>query len=138
MIALRGHYWDELNWLVELAREVSGTKEYYRVLPLKERDFRELLLTLLDGIESVECQYQVGDHFLDFFLPDHGIAIEYDEAHHFRQPAVVADKKREEAIRRAIPSIHFIRVREGQELTKLNELLRILISNIEQCSGPDS
>jgi len=131
MIALRGQHWDEHNWLAELASKGDPQKREYRVVPVKERDFRNLIVTLLSGIVKVECQYAVGRYFIDFFLPECGLAIEYDEYHHSRPRNVIADREREKAIRQAIPNVQFIRVQEGQEVVKLNEVLRRMVKKTE-------
>jgi very-short-patch-repair endonuclease len=127
MIALRSQHWDEHNWLMELAREFDAQRTEFRVVPIKERDFRELIETLLHGIVKVECQYAVGMYSIDFYLPELGLAIEYDESHHARPQSMVADKNREKAIRQAMPNIQFIRVQERRELVGINEVLRILV-----------
>jgi very-short-patch-repair endonuclease len=90
-----------------------------------------LIVTLLSGIVKVECQYAVGRYFIDFFLTECGLAIEYDEYHHSRPRNVIADREREKAIRQAIPNVQFIRVQEGQELVKLNEVLRRMVKKTE-------
>ena len=82
MIALRGQHWNEHNWLMQLASEVNPRKRDYRVIPIKERDFHELIETLLRGIVKVEYQYPVGKYFIDFYLPDFALAIEFDESRH--------------------------------------------------------
>lgn len=136
MIALRGQHWDEHNWLMQLASEVDPQKREYRVVPVKERSFRELIETLLHGIVKVECQYAVGKYFIDFYLPEVSLAIEYDESHHASPRNVIADREREKAIRQAMPNTRFVRVHEGQELVKVNEVLRTVINSI--CLKPYS
>jgi very-short-patch-repair endonuclease len=135
MIALRGQHWNEHNWLMQLASEVNPRKRDYRVIPIKERDFHELIETLLRGIVKVEYQYPVGKYFIDFYLPDFALAIEFDEFRHATPRNVIADRKREEDIKRSIPPIEFIRVPEGQELVKLNELLRTVVARLGRDHG---
>lgn len=129
MIALRGQHWDEHNWLTQFARKGDPQKREYRVVPRKERDFRKLIMTLLNGIVKVECQYVVGKYSIDFYLPECALALEYDESHHSRLRNVIADKERENAIRQAMPNVRFIRVQEGRELVKVNEVLRRVVKN---------
>jgi very-short-patch-repair endonuclease len=136
MIALRGQHWVEQNWLMQLASEVNPHKREYRIVPVKERDFRELVETVLHGIVKVECQYRVGKYFIDFYLPEFALAIEFDELHHAAPSNIAADRGREKAIKRVIPTIQFIRVPEGRELENLNEILRKVIQAIAR--QPDS
>jgi very-short-patch-repair endonuclease len=135
MIALRGQHWNEHNWLMQFASEVNPRRREYRVIPIKERDFHELIETLLRGIVKVEYQYPVGKYFIDFYLPDFALAIEFDESRHATPRNVIADKRREKDIKRSIPPIEFIRVPEGQELAKLNEILRTVVARLGRDHG---
>jgi very-short-patch-repair endonuclease len=136
MIALRGQHWVELNWLMQLASEVNPRTREYRVVPVKERNFREIVETVLRGIVKVECQYRIGKYFIDFYLPESALAVEFDELHHATPRNVAADREREKAIKDAIPKIQFIRVPEGRELQMLNEILRKVFQRL--CRKPGS
>lgn len=129
MIALRGQHWDEHNWLMHVASEVTPHEREYRIVPVKERDFQELIQTVLRGIVTVESQYRVGDYSIDFYLPECALAIEFDESHHAKPRHNAADREREKAIRRALPEVQFIRIFEGQELRKLNDILRAVMKS---------
>lgn len=124
MIALRGQHWEEHNWITQLASEVDPQRKEFRVVSVKERDFRDLIEALLHGIAKVEWQYPVGPYSIDFYLPEFDLAIEYDECHHARPKNVAADRAREKAIRQVMPNIQFIRVQQGQELVAMNEVFR--------------
>jgi len=131
MVALKGQYWDELNWLIEMAKETGVLRQSYRVLPVKEREFGDMLIGILTGTHRVETQFPVAPFFIDFFLPDIPLAVEYDESHHFTSNNQEKDAERERAIRKAIPGVMFVRVREGEEATAFNRILKIILQKQE-------
>lgn len=63
----------------------------------------------------------------DFWFINENLIVEFDEeAHKFR---ISEDIKREKIIKKHIPKIHFIRVREGFESDGLTEILKFLEKN---------
>jgi len=60
-----------------------------------EYKFKEMLETIFTRTEIL-YQYKIGDYRVDFYFPDMGIIVEYDEEHHLRQ--LEKDKERENAI----------------------------------------
>lgn len=74
----------------------------------KEIEFLQLLEEVISPLGfTLERQYVVGNYRLDGFIPELGLAVEYDEAHHKRQKD--KDKERERAIQREI-GCTFVRV----------------------------
>jgi hypothetical protein len=92
-IAIRSQRFDELNSLLALAKQLEVSKPVYRIVPIKERAFGELLQGALDGITLVLPQHHLPPYFIDFFLPEWRLAIEYDERHHGSAPQMLADAK---------------------------------------------
>lgn len=123
-VALRARSWDELNWIVELAKSAGLNRDFYKVIPVKERDFSELLTGILNGVTPVERQYSVGKYRIDFYLPEHNIAVEYDEKEHLK--TADEDRRREDAILQMIQGVKFIRVAEGMEIDGLNRVVKAL------------
>lgn len=128
-IALRSQAWQELNWIVELSRSHEIDLEGYRVLPVKEAVFGEMLEGLMAGIERVMKQFPVEGYFIDFYLPRLNVAVEYDESHHTKSSSTKGDTQREHDIRAAIPGITFIRAPEGNEIEALNRLFLMIIDS---------
>ena len=127
LIAFRGQYWDEWNWLTEISQECGTAKPMYRVLPVKEREFGELLQGILRGVTRVETQFAAAGFFVDFYLPEMRIAVEFDERHHLESGNMRNDREREEAIREELPGIDFIRVPEGDEIDGLNKVIKAVL-----------
>lgn len=76
----------------------------------KEIEFLQLLEGVLSPLGfTLERQYVVGNYRLDGLIPELGLAIEYDEAHHKRQKD--KDKERELYIQNEI-GCTFVRVSE--------------------------
>jgi|GEM_PF-2160312 very-short-patch-repair endonuclease len=125
-VALRARNYEVLNQLVELANVQGLKKTAYRIPPVKERNFAELLLGSLNGISEVVTQYRVDRYYVDFYLPFEHLAIEYDERHHAKPFCKKRDKTREEYISRALGA-KFIRVKEGSEIATLNQILQTIL-----------
>ena len=89
----------------------------------KEYDFREILNSVVGWKYEVRTQQlvKVGDRrfFLDFYLPELNIAIEFDEIQH--EYSQEKDKERQKAIQKKL-KCKFIRVKEGQEYRALEEI----------------
>jgi very-short-patch-repair endonuclease len=124
LIAFRGQYWDEWNWLAEISREFGAARPMYRVLPVKEREFGELLEGILRGITPVEKQVPVAGFFIDFYLPEMRIAVEFDEKHHLGSSNARSDRDREQTIRQSLPGVEFIRVPERDVIEGLNKMIK--------------
>lgn len=132
-IAVRSQRFDQLGWLLDLVKEREIAKSTYRIAPIKERAFGELLLGALDGIVTVLPQHHLPPHFIDFFIPEWRLAIEYDERHHGSARRLQADAERQAALERALGA-RFVRVSVGREIEALNEILRVGIGNREGVS----
>jgi hypothetical protein len=101
-IAIRSQRFDELNSLLTLAKQLELYKPVYQIVPIKERAFGELLQGALDGITPVLPQHHVSPYFIDFFLPEWRLAIEYDERHHGSAHQMLADTNRQNVIERSL------------------------------------
>ena len=132
-IAVRSQRFDQLGWLLDLVKEREIAKSTYRIAPIKERAFGELLLGALDGIVTVLPQHHLPPHFIDFFIPEWRLAIEYDERHHGSARRLQADAERQAALERALGA-RFVRVSVGREIEALNEILKVGIGNREGVS----
>jgi very-short-patch-repair endonuclease len=123
-IAMRSQRFDELRWLLELASAHGTEKTNYRIAPIKERAFGKLLCGALDGVTSVMPQHHVPPYFIDFFLPDWTLAVEYDERQHASPRNRDADAKRQARIEQVL-GVTFVRVTVGREIEGLNQILRL-------------
>lgn len=92
-------------------------------MPIKEREFGELLKKSLEGIVEVTTQYRVDKYIVDFYLPDVSLVIEFDEKHHKKQ--LKEDQERQRFIEGEL-KVKFIRVKEDFELEGLNSILKHL------------
>jgi len=108
-----------------------------------ERAFGEWLTIFFPG-ERIEAQYPVLGYRVDYFMPDLGICIEYDEKHHDysssrddeRQTAIQEELRRDylENIeydivverKPASESFPFIRVKQGKEVEGMRDLLILI------------
>ena len=130
-IALRTQRYDELNALMGMAGECGVLKSSYRIVPIRERNFAEILTSTLDGITSVITQHSVLGYLVDFYLPEFALAIEYDEPHHAKPSQIALDRKRQADIERAL-GVSFIRVEEGGELHGLNRVVKHIAQQIKR------
>jgi very-short-patch-repair endonuclease len=132
-IAVRSQRFDQLGWLLDLAKEREIAKSTYRIAPIKERAFGELLFGALAGIVTVLPQHHLPPHFIDFFIPEWRLAIEYDERYHGSARRMQADAERQAAIERSLGA-RFVRVSVGREVEALNEILKVGIGSGEGAS----
>lgn len=86
----------------------------------KEIRFGELLSSAFPGVEIVK-QHAVGRYRIDFYMPEHNLAIEYDEEYHKSQQD--ADRDREDYIATLI-NCDFIRVPEGEDGAAIVEIFK--------------
>lgn len=97
---------------------IQKRKEYY---------FKDLLLSSLKDICRVYSQYSLGKYFLDYFIPEYNLVIEYDENHHKIQHNKYIDIARETKITNLLPKATIIRVTENMEIEGLNNILKHII-----------
>jgi hypothetical protein len=83
------------------------------------------LESLLDGVTTINRQHRVGSYYIDFYLPEYDIAIEYDEEQH--QYNQDNDNKREKYITDKI-GCEFIRVKKGYECIGMNKIIKRIIN----------
>jgi very-short-patch-repair endonuclease len=89
------------------------------VVPRLETKFGHLL-DCLSGICTVVPQQIFGKYLVDFYIPQIGLAVEYDEKHHRKLSKL--DKLRQDEIM-TNHHVEFLRVREGEELTALRTII---------------
>lgn len=132
-VGIRSSRFDEINVLVDQAIHFDILKTSYRIVPVKERDFWEILSALLRGITKIIPQYKIMEYFIDFYIPEYDLAIEYDEKHHGIPSNVSKDAERQSKIEDKM-NLKFIRVHEGMELSGLNEVMKHIFDsrNIRQ------
>ena len=90
-----------------------------------EHRFGDLLDEVLRDVTPVERQRACGAQFLDFYLPELRLGVEYDERHHRCQAA--ADARRQAEIE-SRHGIEIIRTKQGGELACVNAILRRLVN----------
>lgn len=90
----------------------------------KEKKFKDILEKALKGIENFKYQHEVLDFRVDFFFPDIGLIVEYDEVEHLSNK--LEDKERQDKIEKQ-KRYEFIRVAEGKEIEGLNSILLYIL-----------
>ena len=108
-IGFRSREYDRTNLLIREASKHVIIPGISRVVPVKERVFREMLKTTFEGVFSFVPHYRVLTYFIDFYCKELNLAIEYDENHHQKTTHTRSDLLRESCIKQAIPEIRFIR-----------------------------
>lgn len=88
--------------------------------------FYEMLKGFLH-LDKVVRQFPVSLWRVDFYLPDYGLIIEYDEDQHFSASARKKDEEREEGVRKFFRSefddvVRIVRVKRGEEIKGLSEI----------------
>lgn len=96
------------------------------IAPIKEQTFGKLLTGALSGIAKIVTQHHVPPYFIDFYFPDIGLAVEYDEHHHMSPRQSNADAEREQNISSQLRA-KFIRVQAGKEVEGLNSILKFIL-----------
>jgi very-short-patch-repair endonuclease len=90
----------------------------------KEIIFEQLINIALKDITIIKSQYFIDKYFIDFYIEEYNLAIEYDENYHKKQEK--KDEKREREIKDLI-GCTFIRVKEGFEHEGLNEIIKAIL-----------
>ncbi|GEK91246.1 DUF559 domain-containing protein [Alkalibacterium kapii] len=123
-IAIRGQYFEKINKLISFAKIHGLKKEYLEVFPIKEKNFEEMLKDSLIDIVEIHQQFNIDKYYVDFYIPQLKLVIEYDEKHHVKQ--IEKDKLRQKVIEEKL-QVEFIRVKEGQEMKGLNLIIKDLL-----------
>ena len=95
--------------------------------PRREVEFSAMLMAFLGGKYHVERQFRVLRYAVDFYIPSHGVVIEYDEREHQRSFRKACDMRRQAEIEEAL-SAKVVRVAEGNELGGLFDVAAALVS----------
>ena len=112
--------------LYKYLKSLSGVDVVIQASTRKELLFEINLNEILQGITKIIPQYSVLGYRIDFYLPDLNIAIEYDELAHKNYKN---DNKRQTDIENYL-QCDFIRIKEGFELTGLNQIYKVVLYNI--------
>lgn len=123
-IAIRGQYFEEFNKLMNFANENGACREFLVFIPIKEQQFGKMLKSTLDSIVDIHTQFKVDKYIVDFYIPEVGLVIEYDEKHHIKQ--IDEDEERQKYIEGRL-GVEFIRVNEDEELYGLNHVIKYLM-----------
>jgi very-short-patch-repair endonuclease len=91
-----------------------------------QKEFEILLEKTLEGIVKIDKQLSVLRYRVDFYIHNLNLAIEYDEEYHTYQKEY--DELREKEIKDTL-GCTFIRIKKGEELEGLNEILKIIIKS---------
>ena len=88
--------------------------------------FYEMLKEFLH-LDKVVRQFPVSLWWVDFYLPDYGLIIEYDEDQHFSARARKQDEEREKGVREFFRSefddiVSIVRVKRGEEIKGLSKI----------------
>ena len=94
----------------------------------EEHVFAEYLLSFIGDDTKVIRQFPVGKYRLDFYLPEHNLAIEYDEQHHVIGSNRKKDIKRQSVITSML-ECHFIRVIPSKKGEALKDIGRFIESS---------
>lgn len=127
-IDVRGRRFERLKTLQNMADQFGVTDRNPRIEEFKERAFGKLLEGALDGIAKVMMQHYVAPYFMDFYLPDYSLAVEYDEKHHASWVQAEKDLKRQRQLSTQL-GVQFIRVRAGSEVEGLNQVLKFIFAH---------
>ena len=95
-----------------------------------EIDFKDLLFSMLEWktiiLTQHFCSFEGKKYFIDFYLPEYNLAIEYDEKYHSSQE--VKDSAREQILSRLL-NCKFIRVAEGKELEAISKITEFVFKS---------
>lgn len=113
----------KFDLLKELKR-IQGKKTDFHIKTLKREEliFKEELEIAFEDITKIESQFNVLGYRVDFYLPEHNLAIEFDEVYHENQKE--QDLSRQKEIEEEL-GCEFIRIKSEEKLSiGLNKILR--------------
>lgn len=99
---------------------------------LLEAQFGKYLQQLCDhhSVHLVQ-QFRVLTYNVDFFIPQKGLFVEYDEVYHNRIDQQAKDQERMKNIKSVMPNTTFIRVKQHLEYKGLLEVQQFLFDTIK-------
>jgi len=97
-VGLKMREYDITNEMLDECQSFGIVTAEFPVIPVKEREFHELVITAFRGICQFEYQYRVDRYRIDLFCKDLCIAVEYDEKHHRKRDNASVDRLREAAL----------------------------------------
>lgn len=101
--------------------------------------FYEMLKEFLH-LDKIVRQFPVSLWRVDFYLPDYGLIIEYDEEQHFSASARKQDEEREEGVRKFFRSefddiVNIVRVKRGEEIKGISKIVGQIALITNNASG---
>ena len=102
-----------------MVRWCKGEDIYCRIR--FEHKFGEMLQEVIGESFNIYPQHKVGGYFVDWYIEGVNVCVEYDELHHSTQKQ--ADRKREQHIKKRL-NCEFVRVKQGEELKGMKEILK--------------
>lgn len=113
-----------LQWLIK----ISTKEKFEKILMRSEVKFGFILQEIFKHSKIVfNFQKDCGGYAIDFYNEKYKLAVEYDEKHHTYQEE--QDAIRQEYIMGKL-SCNFIRVREGEELRGISEIISFFLYKI--------
>lgn len=102
----------------------------FRVLHRRsEIFFKDMLIDLINNTPVISClnltvihQFSIGKYFIDFYIPEIRLAIEYDEEHHKYNRNKESDIERQEFLEKIL-KCKFVRVKKGNEGSGIANIL---------------
>lgn len=93
-----------------------------------EISFREALSSILEFFSiSMEAQYYLNGFYIDFYIPEYKIAIEYDEKQHKAATHIFRDMQRQEYLQNIL-KCKFVRISENDNIYEnLGKILRHIL-----------
>lgn len=125
-VGLKMREYDVTNEMLDECQSFGIVTAELPVIPVKEREFHELVCSAFRGICQFEYQYRVDRYRIDLFCKKLCIAVEYDERHHTKPGNLSWDRLRETELRRLLPGVTIVRVAEGEEYVGLNTLIKLV------------
>lgn len=122
----------ELFWTIEQKLSEKLTCYY----AMKQN---ELFGTILENGHRTSGEFQVWVHgnafcrFLDFYIKELNVCIEFDEESHEKEESIKKDIIRENDIKRAIPTIKILRIKKRDFLADKDKVLKECLDFIHQC-----
>ena len=109
-VAIKGDSREESYFFEDLFKVLNEIKEFDTIVNIAAR------------------QFKVGKYFVDCYIPNCSIAIEYDEDYHRREWQRKKDEQRDREIKEM--GISTIRVKKGKELEGIGQILNFILECI--------
>lgn len=116
-------------YILNIISEIDSGNINVTVRTRLEMDFKDLLFACISWktliIPQFYCAYGDKKYFVDFYIPEFKLAIEYDEKYHKSQQT--KDKLRQKILE-ALLDCTFIRVKQGEESLAISQICQKVFS----------